>query len=152
MTPEIMPISLEDKCFAEGNWHPFPPPPGEGTYDFRQIVGSDGGPYRAYFYGLRRVYQGKGSRWMTMGRRISKMEAKQGWQFRFLQSRSNWRPQAVIYDTTTQPYTRAGTRDLTGQLPLARSIEEARYLVASIPSRYPMFWHMHVEFSEEKLQ
>jgi hypothetical protein len=142
---------MDDPRMAEGNWHPFPPPPDAAFYDLRQIVGKDGN-YRAYYYNMRRVYQGKGQRWMTMNRRISKMEPKAGWQFRFLDSSSHWRPHVVLYNTTGGKLVRTGTRDLTGQLPVARSNAEAHYLVRMIPIRWPIYWHLHVEFSEEKLQ
>lgn len=146
-----------------GNWHPFPPPE-KGIYDLRRVqrVVPE---MRFQYFPNKRVYEGGSSRLLCMGRRVTRMRADDGWQFRFLQqyvdhAPVNWRPMAVIYEfALAEGSALAGVvprvvekRDITGQLPLARSVEEARYIVRSIPDRYPVFRGIHVEFTEERLQ
>lgn len=163
-----------DHPLMAGNWHPFPPPE-PGFYNLRRVVRSTGdevphkptlrpeetrtiavyqGAFQFEVYLNKRVHlTGKNGRYMVMGRRVSKLTAQDGWQFQFLPSRFNFRPFVQLYSLDEQGQLKPERRvEVTGQLPLARSIEEARYLVRFIPDRYPAFWHQHVEFIEEQLQ
>jgi hypothetical protein len=146
-----------------GNWYSFPPP-AKGTYDLRRVQTVDGG-MRFQYFANKRVYEGGQSRLLCMGRRVTRMRLEDGWQFRFPQGYSNcvpvnWRPMAVIYEFALQegPVTSGvmprvlEKRDITGQLPLARSIDEARHIIRLIPERWPVFRGIHVEYTEEKLQ
>lgn len=145
-----------------GNWYPFPPP-AKGVYDLRRVQQVESG-MRFQFFANRRVYEGGNNRLLCMGRRVTRMRADEGWQFRFQQQYincvpTNWRPMAVIYEFALQegPVTSGVVprvvekRDISNQLPFARSIEEARYIVRSIPDRYPVFRGIHVEYTEEKV-
>lgn len=141
---------------TQGNWHPFPPPL-PGYFRVRRVtVGEDGIP-GFVDCGVKRAYMANG-RLMVMGRRISKMRADAGWQFQFQQQTEkgvpiNWRPMAVMYDLSDPDQPRVTSRqDITGQLPLAHHIEEARYIVRHIPDRWPVFRQIHVEYTEERLQ
>lgn len=145
-----------------GNWYPFPPPD-KGFYDIRRVQTVAAGMRFQYFLN-KRVYEGGGPRLLCMGRRVTRMTPEDGWQFRFHQQYTNctpinWRPFAVIYDIQLAegPATAGviprilGKRDISNQLPLARSIEEARYIVRMIPERWPVFRKIHVEYTEEKI-
>jgi hypothetical protein len=144
-----------------GNWYPFPPPE-PGTYDLRQSF-KIGDLVQFVLLENKRVYEGKNGRFMCMGHRITGMRPEDGWQFRFHQelvkgTPVNWRPFAVIYNMplTEGPPPAAlqvvEKRDISQQLPLARSRVEALYIVRQIPTRWPVFRKIHVEYTEEKLQ
>lgn len=160
---ELLPS--EDSNFA-GNWWPFPPPD-KGVYDLRQAVqGPEGDPRQYFFYFPdKRVYEGGGRRLLCMNRRVTRMQASQGWQFRFKQEKQKgipvrYRPFAVIYDMQLAegPAT-AGVvpvvirkNDVSQQLPIAVSREEALYIVRSMPERWPIFCKIHIEFTQEFIQ
>ena len=147
-----------------GNWHPFPPPD-KGVYDLRQAVQGPDGDARQYFFyfGSKRVYD-HGSRLMCMGRRLTRMKPRDGWQFRFQQEKQDgvpvrYRPFAVIYNTQmAEGPAIAGVLsvirkdDVSQQLPLAVSREEALYIVRSIPERWPVFRQIHIEYTPEYVQ
>lgn len=159
---DLQPLDSSDPVF-HGTWHPFPPPD-KGIYDFRQAVrGPDTDP-RQYFFFFpdKRVYEGGQRRLLTMNRRITRMKPEQGWQFRFKPEIKNgtltrYRPFAVIYDMQLieGPAT-AGVApviirkdDVSQQLPIAVSREEALYVVRSMPMRWPVFHKIHIEFTPE---
>lgn len=136
-----------------GNWYPFPPPD-EAFYDLRKVESTPATGIQFQYYGNKRVYRGVGSRLHCMGIRVVRMSPGDGWQFRFQpKGFAQWRPMAIVYDLR-DPGTPVvlERRDVTGQLPLARSIQEARYIVRLIPERWPIFRKIHVEYTEEKLQ
>ncbi len=151
-------LSSEDPRFA-GNWWPFPPPD-KGFYDLRQAVpGPDGDPRQYFFYfPTKRVHEGGGRRLLCMGRRIARMKAEQGWQFRFkyeLQGNKpvQYRPFAVLYNMQQDGPPQVVRRDdVSQQLPIARSREEALYIVRAMPERWPVFRQIHIEFTPEELQ
>lgn len=145
-------LSSEDLRFT-GNWHPFPPPD-KGFYDLRQAVpGPDGDPRQYFFYfPEKRVYTGGGQRLLCMNRRVARMRPDQGWQFRFKQESQNgvpvrYRPFAIIYEGRT-PVRRD---DVSQQLPIAVSREEALYIVRSMPERWPVFRQIHIEYTLESM-
>lgn len=138
----------------EGNWHPFPPPE-HGFYDIRQAVrGPVNDPQQYFFLFLnKRVYEGSQRRLLMMGRRVARMRSEQGWQFRFRPELQKgmpvrYRPMAVIYnpDLTIQR-----KDDVSQQLPVAVSREEALYIVRAMPERWPIFCRIHIEYTPEVL-
>lgn len=147
----------------EGNWYPFPPPE-HGFYDLRQAVrGPVDDPQQYFFLFLnKRVYEGSQRRLLVMGKRVSRMGPDKGWQFRFRQEVKNgvkicYRPFAVIYDIQIAegPAT-AGIMpvpirkdDVSQQLPIAVSREEALYIVRAMPDRWPIFRKIHIEYTPE---
>lgn len=153
-------LASEDPQFA-GTWHPFPPPD-KGIYDLRQAVhGPDNDP-RQYFFFFpdKRVYEGSNRRLIVMNRRVTRMRPEQGWQFRFHPHLEQckmfqYRPYAVIYATPAVPdFESHGPQilrkdDISQQLPIAVSREEALYIVRAIPDRWPIFRQIHVEFIPE---
>lgn len=157
-------VASDDKDLS-GNWYPFPPPDA-GIYDVRQAVqqGPDSDP-RQYFhyFGPKRVNLGPYGRLLCMGKRVTKMTPRDGWQFRFQQQLENcvpvvYRPFAVIYDTqlaegpaTAGVLTVVRKEDISQQLPVARSREEALHIVRLIPERWPVFRQIHVEYTPEVL-
>ncbi len=151
---DLEPLDSSDPRF-EGNWHPFPPPD-KGVYDLRQAVrGPDGDP-RQYFFFFpdKRVYEGGGRRLLCMNRRVTRMRAQDGWQFRFKQEKQKgvpvrYRPMAVIYNPDL---TINRKDDVSQQLPIAVSREEALYIVRAMPDRWPVFRQIHVEYTPEGLQ
>lgn len=161
---DLEPLDSSDPRFA-GTWHPFPPPD-KGFYDLRQAVkGPDGDPRQYFFYFPdKRVYESGGRRLLCMNRRVTKMQASQGWQFRFKQEFQKgvpvrYRPFAVIYDMQLAegPAT-AGVvpvvvrkDDISQQLPIAASREEALYIVRSMPDRWPIFRKIHIEYVPEQM-
>lgn len=160
---DLEPLASDDPQFA-GNWHSFPPPD-KGIYDIRQaIAGPDGDP-RQYFFFFpdKRVYPGSQQRLYCMGRRITRMRAEQGWQFRFHPQLEQgkmfrYRPFAVIYDTqlaegpaTAGVLTVVRKDDVSQQLPMAVSREEALYIVRCMPERWPIFRKIHIEYTPEAL-
>lgn len=150
---DLEPLTSEDPRFA-GNWHPFPPPD-KGFYDLRQAIhGPDGDP-RQYFFFFpdKRVYEGGGRRLLCMNKRVTRMRPEQGWQFRFKPEVQRgvpvrYRPFAVIYNTDL---TIARKDDVSQQLPVAVSREEALYIVRSMPDRWPVFRQIHIEYTPEGL-
>lgn len=149
----------EDPVFT-GNWHPFPPPD-KGIYDLRQAVpGPDSDPRQYFFYfANKRVYEGASRRLLCMSRRVTRMKPAQGWQFRFKHELQNgtpvrYRPFAVIY--AAQGLGRAPQivrrDDVSQQLPVAVSRDEALYIVRSMPERWPIFRQIHVEYVPEVMQ
>lgn len=173
--PRVVPI---DHPVLAGNWFPFSPPDA-GFYNLRRIFAktpdamvpfkSNLGPepqviqvyqgdFDCEYYANKRVHlkgnpKAKDARYMVMGRRVSKLKPADGWQFQFLPSRTHYRPFVVLYKQGIdgQLY-RERTVDITGQLPLALSVEEARYIVRIIPVCWPVFWQQHVEYTEEQTQ
>ncbi len=150
---DLEPLASDDPQFA-GNWHPFPPPD-KGIYDIRQaIAGPDGDP-RQYFFFFpdKRVYEGGQRRLLCMNRRVTRMRAEQGWQFRFHPQLEGgklfrYRPFAVIYNPDL---TINRKDDVSQQLPIAASREEALYIVRSMPDRWPIFRQIHIEYTPEAL-
>lgn len=153
---DLEPLTSEDPQFA-GTWHPFPPPD-KGIYDLRQaIVGPDGDP-RQYFFFFpdKRVYEGTNRRLMVMNRRVARLKPEQGWQFRFLPQLEQgklfkYRPFAVIYgvDEGTKAPVIVRKDDISQQLPIAVSRQEALYIVRAMPDRWPIFRQIHVEYTPE---
>ena len=151
-------LMSEDPRFT-GNWYPFPPPD-KGIYDFRQAVrGPDTDP-RQYFFFFpdKRVYEGGQRRLLTMNRRITRMKPEQGWQFRFKQGLDKgvpvcYRPFAVIYalQGSNRPPQIVRKDDVSQQLPVAVSREEALYIVRAMPERWPVFRQIHIEYVPEYL-
>lgn len=152
-------LSSEDSRFV-GNWHPFPPPD-TGWYDLRQAVpGPERDPHQYFFFfPNKRVYLAGGKRLQVMNRRVSRLRPQDGWQFRFQPERSTrYRPFAVIYDLSA-PFTSLSggpprilrKDDVSQQLPIAVSREEALYIVRSMPDRWPIFRQIHVEYTPEEL-
>lgn len=134
-------------------WYPFPPPD-VGYYNIRRVFATQDQALNVMDFGTKRVLQ-IGSRLHLMGRRLSRMRADEGWQYQFLQQRENghlvkWRPFAILYDLQGPAPVMRERRDISGVLPVARCIEEARYLVRQIPDRWPVFRHVHIEYTEEK--
>lgn len=158
---DLEPLASEDPCLS-GNWHPMPPPD-KGFYDLRQAVhGPEGDPRQYFFYFPdKRVYEGGGRRLLCMNRRVTRMRAEQGWQFRFKPELQKgvpvrYRPFAVIY--ATSPVDGAATPpqvvrrdDVSQQLPVAVSREEALYIVRSMPDRWPIFRKIHIEYVPEQV-
>lgn len=153
-------LTSEDPCFA-GNWHPFPPPD-SGFFDLRQAVrGPDKDP-RQYFFFFpnKRVYANGQGRLYVMNRRVSRMRPEQGWQFRFKQELQKgapvrYRPFAIIYSANSgidRPPQVVRKDDVSQQLPVAVSREEALYIVRSMPERWPVFRQIHIEYTPEVLQ
>lgn len=159
-------LTSEDKRMA-GNWHPFPPPE-TGIYDLRQAVpGPDGDPHQYFFFFPdKRVHEGAGRRLLVMNRRVTRMRPENGWQFRFKQELQQglpvrYRPFAVIY-RHSQELQREGQApegvtvirkdDVSQQLPVAVSREEALYIVRSMPERWPIFRQIHIEYTPEVMQ
>lgn len=159
MSSDLLLRASEDSVLA-GTWHPFPPPD-KGTYDLRQAVpGPDGDP-RQYFFFFpdKRVYEGGGRRLLCMNRRVTRMRAEQGWQFRFKQEIQKgvpvrYRPFAVIYAAQglNRPPQIVRKDDVSQQLPIAVSREEALHIVRSMPERWPVFRQIHIEFTPEFIQ
>ncbi len=160
---DLEPLDSSDPRFA-GNWHPFPPPD-KGVYDVRQAVrGPDGDP-RQYFFFFpdKRVYEGGQRRLLVMNKRVTRLRAEQGWQFRFKPEITKgvpvrYRPFAVIYDTQlAEGPVQAGVLtvvrkdDVSQQLPIAVSREEALYIVRAMPERWPVFRKIHIEYTPEGL-
>lgn len=154
-------LMSEDKRLT-GNWHPFPPPD-VGVYDLRQAVpGPDGDPHQYFFFfPTKRVYEGAGRRLLVMNRRVTRMKPEQGWQFRFKQELQQgkpvrYRPFAVKYSLNPDVITGAlrilSKEDISQQLPIAASREEALYIVRNMPERWPIFRQIHVEYTPEVLQ
>lgn len=152
-------LMSEDKRMM-GNWHPFPPPD-VGVYDLRQAVpGPDGDPRQYFFYFPdKRVYLKGRPRLMVMNRRVSRLRPEQGWQFRFKQEMQDgrpvrYRPFAVIYSIQDlgRPPQIVRKDDVSQQLPIAASREEALYIVRSMPDRWPIFRKIHIEYTPEVLQ
>lgn len=149
-------LASEDPQFA-GTWHPFPPPD-KGIYDLRQAVhGPDNDP-RQYFFFFpdKRVYEGGNKRLMVMNRRVTRMRPEQGWQFRFHPQLEQgklfkYRPYAVIYAAQglDRPPLVVRRDDVSQQLPVAVSREEALYIVRSMPERWPIFRQIHIEYTPE---
>lgn len=174
LAPRVLPI---DHPQLAGNWYPFPPPD-KGFYNLRRIKRKDGdaamvpfksnlgsepkivqvyqGDFECEYYANKRMHlQGneKSGKFMVMGRRVSKLSFQDGWQFQFLPSRVHYRPFVVLYGLGLDGKLRPEKKiDITGQLPIALSIEEARYIVRIIPYRWPVFWKQHVEYTEEQVQ
>lgn len=146
----------EDKRMT-GNWHPFPPPD-VGIYDLRQAVpGPDNDP-RQYFFFFpdKRVYEGGQRRLLVMNKRVTRLHPERGWQFRFKQELQQGKP--VRYRPFAVVYTQVGGSeqlqvlrkdDVSQQLPIAVSREEALYIVRSMPSRWPIFRQIHIEYTPE---
>jgi hypothetical protein len=151
---DLKPLASGDPVFA-GTWHPFPPPD-VGFYDLRQAIqGPEGDPRQYFFYfENKRVYRGGGRRLLVMNRRATKLTPRDGWQFRFRQELRNgvpvrYRPMVVIYDIIDgQPVVRQRD-DVSQQLPIARSRDEAFYIVRAMPERWPVFRQIHVEYTPE---
>lgn len=156
----LEPLPSSSRHF-EGNWHPFPPPE-HGFYDLRQAVrGPADDPQQYFFLFLnKRVYEGSQRRLLTMGKRVSRMRPDRGWQFRFRPEKQvRYRPFAVIYDMQlTEGPMAAGVvptvirkDDVSQQLPIAVSREEALYIVRSMPERWPLFRKIHIEYTPEEV-
>ena len=155
---DLEPLDSSNPVFY-GTWHPFPPPD-KGIYDLRQaIVGPDGDP-RQYFFFFpdKRVYEGGQRRLLCMNRRVTRMKSEQGWQFRFKPEVNRgvpvrYRPLAVIYGIDQETRTPVVVRrdDVSQQLPVAVSREEALYIVRSMPDRWPVFRQIHVEYVPEQV-
>lgn len=156
-------LPSDDPLFA-GNWYPFPPPD-VGLYDIRQAAKREpvpqGDPKQYFFYfGARKILRGGSDRLLCMGRRVTRMRPEQGWQFRFHQELTNgiptrYRPFANIYAPPITPgYAPQLLRkdDVSQQLPIARSREEALYIVRQMPTRWPVFRKIHVEYTPELMQ
>lgn len=143
---------LNDDARLAGNWWAFPPP-APGFYHLRQVWTSEGivtGKVR--YLPNRRVYEYvSNGRMMCMGRRLSRMRPENGWQFQFLpHEKLKWVPRVVQWNFVSgsnQPE-RVGHIDVSNQLPIAASREEALYIVRLFPERWPAFVHQHVEFVE----
>lgn len=141
---------ISNIIMGEGNWYPFPPPE-VGVYDVRQVRGSGyHAPLQFDYYKNRRVYRTH-DRLMTMGRRVSKMTPEKGWQFRFPSSREQYRPFALRYQEQAGRFEVVERVDVSDQLPMARSLDEARYIVTQLPERWPAFVHIHIEYTQEVL-
>lgn len=155
----LNPLPSSSRHF-EGNWHPFPPPE-RGFYDLRQAVRGPQDDLQQYFFLFlnKRVYEGSQRRLLVMGKRVSKLRPERGWQFRFRsEGNTRYRPYAVIYDVST-PFTSLSDGpprilrkdDVSQQLPIAVSREEALYIVRSMPDRWPIFRQIHIEYTPEEL-
>lgn len=152
-------LDSSDRVF-EGNWHPFPPPD-KGFYDLRQAVpGPEGDPRQYFFYfPNKRVFEGAQRRLLVMGKRVTRLTPERGWQFRFHQERTKdgrpvrYRPFAVIYNMQgpNRPPQIVRKDDVSQQLPIAVSREEALYIVRAMPERWPVFRQIHVEYTPESL-
>jgi hypothetical protein len=149
----------DDKNFS-GNWWPFPVPD-KGLYFLRQMVLSPPGDprYHYQFHGLKRVYEAsRNAPLMCMGRRVAKMRAHDGWQFKFVDETKNgapvlYRPYALIYAITPgRPPQIVRKDDVSQQLPLARSRLEALHIIRLMPDRWPVFRKIHVEYTEEVMR
>ena len=151
--PEFEKLSVDSPVLI-GNWWPFPPPE-EGYYKIRRILTPvDDSGVKVEYYGDCRITTGHSGRLMVWGRRCQRMRADLGWQFSFPWSRSHgypvrFRPFMVKWETRCNPPVRLGREDISQALPIAHSIEEARYIVRKIPDRWPTFRHIHIEFTEE---
>lgn len=150
---DLEPLDSSDPRLA-GTWHPFPPPD-KGFYDLRQAVRVYNEDPRQYFFFFpdKRVYEGGGRRLLCMNKRITRMRADQGWQFRFKPEVQKgvpvrYRPIAVIYNPDL---TISRKDDVSQQLPVAVSREEALYIVRSMPDRWPVFRQIHIEYTPEGL-
>lgn len=152
-------LMSEDKRMV-GNWHPFPPPE-VGVYDLRQAVpGPDDDPHQYFFFFPdKRVYEGGQRRLLVMNRRVTRLRPENGWQFRFKQEMQDskpvrYRPFAVIYSIQGlgRPPQIVRKDDVSQQLPIAASREEALYIVRSMPDRWPIFRKIHIEYTPEVLQ
>lgn len=145
--------------YFAGNWHPFPPPD-KGFYDLRQAVpGPDGDPRQYFFYFPdKRVFEGAQRRLLVMGKRVTRLKPERGWQFRFHQEFKDgvpvrYRPMAVIYVAQGDRAPQIVRRDdVSQQLPIAASREEALYIVRSMPDRWPIFRKIHIEYTPEVMQ
>lgn len=148
-----------DEKILAGNWYAFPPP-APGFYDIRKVRTQHNvaQTLEYVYYANRRVYVGSQKRLMCMNHRVTRMRPEDGWQFRFQQQYDrgvpvNWRPMAVIYDFSKPTAPRViEKRDISQQLPFARSREEALHIVRLIPERWPIYRKIHVEYTEERLQ
>lgn len=91
---------------------------------------------------------------MVIGQRVSRMRGDNGWQFQFLPVRNERMiPMAILYQPDGRGLLcRADSRDISDQLPVALSRDEARYIVRLIPQRWPIFHKIHVEYTPTQEQ
>lgn len=154
MPQDVHFVAIDDSRMA-GNWWPFPPPE-PGFYHLRQIVSTQGViTGKVKYLHNRRVYTAtQGGRLLCMGRRVSRMRPADGWQFQFLRSGdAEWRPVAVQWDLSVREApVRLGTTDISDQLPVVYSKEEALFAVSQFPTRWPAFVQVHVEFTETRIK
>lgn len=135
-----------------GNWWPFPPP-APGFYHLRRLSMPQHEAARAAYLPNRRVYtETTGGRLQCMGRRVSRMRPEDGWQFQFLRHPDlEWRPHRIDWDLSVREEPRrVGATDISGELPVAYSREEALYMVSQFPVRWPAFVQVHIEFTETR--
>lgn len=144
-------VTGDDPLMA-GTWWPFPPPT-VGYYNIRRVATETTFSY----FPDRRVFN-EGQHLKCLGRRVSRMPASAGWQFQFLAAALAFRPFVVVYASGWAPGQSMlkpegqilEERDVSDQLPIARSVEEARYIIGILPIRFPVFHHLHVKYIEEK--
>lgn len=144
-------VQADEPRFAGGTWHSFPIPD-QGFYDVRRVIptGFPALEHANWYYWDNKHCSFTGRRLTIIGRRVDKLRPEDGWQFRFRPGTESWRPFAITYsfDANGSPVV-ADRRDISNQLPMARSKAEALYLVRAIPRRWPIFWKIHVEYTEE---
>lgn len=140
----------------EGNWWKFPPP-GPGVYDIRK-PGEVSGSYLLYERATVDDHLHKKGSLTCLGLVCHTTMKIAGFEFRFPVgfSSSAWPVQVcfVPYQVSFREV-EPGVSELHSvrlhDLPIGRSIEEARYIVSRMYELWPQYRTAHVEFREEKI-